>query len=160
MRYLPRTTRSRPQCRVDSTRPTGDDVRVTERDVKRLGAAVVSAREALGMTQEEFAVHCELGLSTVQRVEAGTITPRAKTYQKLDKGCGWEAGSARALVEYGRRPASGDRGLAKLSQEEALRIALELEPTAGLEFMQRWKSARKPSETPTNHSHDANAANH
>lgn len=56
------------------------------------------------MTQEEFADACDLALPTIQRVEKGTVTPRAKTFGKLDKGALWPAGTARAIYEDDAQP--------------------------------------------------------
>jgi hypothetical protein len=56
------------------------------------------------MTQAEFAKACGLGLPTIQRVEAATVTPRTKTYAGLDRGAGWPPGSARRTVEDGSPP--------------------------------------------------------
>lgn len=77
---------------------------VAERDLKRLAAAIVGVRNRLGMTQSEFAKACGLGLPTIQRIEAGTVTPRTKTYSGLDRGAGWPPGSARRIVEDGVPP--------------------------------------------------------
>lgn len=79
-------------------------VHVAERDLKRLGEAVEAARERLDMTQEEFAQACDLGLTTIQRVEAGKVKPRTKTYKRLDQGAGWTPGSARRVVEHAEPP--------------------------------------------------------
>jgi transcriptional regulator with XRE-family HTH domain len=56
------------------------------------------------MTQEEFAKHCGLSPTTIQRVEAAEVRPRAKTFSGLDRGAGWEPGSTRALYETGKKP--------------------------------------------------------
>lgn len=64
----------------------------------------MAARERLSVTQEEFAELCGLSLTTVQRVEQGRVVPRAKTYSGLDRGAGWEPGSARAVLKDGRPP--------------------------------------------------------
>lgn len=106
MRHVRRISRSRPKCRVDSARPVGHAVPVTERDLKRsrLRSGVLSARERLQVTQEQFATRAGLSLKTVQRVELATATPRAHTFVGLDTGAGWEPGSARALYETGQEP--------------------------------------------------------
>ena len=56
------------------------------------------------MTQDEFAKACGLGIVTIQRVEKGTVTPRAKTFAGLDRGAQWPEGTARAVYEQGAPP--------------------------------------------------------
>lgn len=104
MRHYRRFRRSRPKCRVDSTRPLRHAVSVAERDLKRLGAAIVSVRDLLGVTQEEFAERAGLSLKTVQRVELAIGKPRATTFKGLDRGAGWVSGGARGIYEDGREP--------------------------------------------------------
>jgi transcriptional regulator with XRE-family HTH domain len=106
MRYLRKKGLNGPTCRVDSRKPKRHDVRVAERDLKRLASAVLAARERLGVTQAEFAARSDdLSLPTVQRIEAGSVKrPRAKTFRGLDEAAGWTAGSARAVLEAGRSP--------------------------------------------------------
>lgn len=65
----------------------------------QLASAIVSAREQLGVTQEEFAAHAGLSLKTVQRVELGRVTPTAKTFNGLDRGAKWSPGRARRLYD-------------------------------------------------------------
>jgi transcriptional regulator with XRE-family HTH domain len=72
---------------------------VAGRDVKRLARAVVDAREELGLTQEEFRKKGKLSIITVQRVEAGKVSPRTKTFNGLDKAADWPPGTARGILE-------------------------------------------------------------
>jgi len=106
MRYLQKKGLNRPTCRVDSRKPKRHDVRVPQRDLKRLADAVKDARGRLGDTQAEFAARSEdLSLPTIQRVESASVKrPRAKTLRGLDEAAGWTPGSARALLETGRSP--------------------------------------------------------
>lgn len=99
MRYYRPKIKFRPPSRLDSSRPVREAVPVAERDLKRLAAAIEATRERLGVTQEGFAALAELSLPTIQRVEAGKVAPRAKTYHGLDLGAGWPPGTARAIAE-------------------------------------------------------------
>lgn len=82
-------------------------VRVAERDPKRLGDALVSIREQLRLTQEEFAARAGVALKTLQRIELGRTVPRGKTLNRIDDTAGWEPGHARRLLE-GDMPPSVD----------------------------------------------------
>lgn len=64
----------------------------------------MSARERLDLTQEEFAERAVLSLKTVQRIELRRVRPTIKTFNGLDRGAGWKAGSARRLYEDGVVP--------------------------------------------------------
>lgn len=104
MRHYIRRERSGPHARVDRTRPIRHAVDVTGREEKRLGEAVVAARERLNLTQEEFAERCQLSLTTITRVERGRVSPRTKTFAGLDRGAAWEPGSARGVYTSGAEP--------------------------------------------------------
>lgn len=117
MRHCRKFRRSRPISRIDSTRPLRHAVYVSEGVVRSLGVdeasarerlalAVISARERLNVTQEEFAERAGEGLSlkTLQRVELRKVRPTIKTFNGLDRGAGWKAGDARRLYESGREP--------------------------------------------------------
>jgi transcriptional regulator with XRE-family HTH domain len=104
MRYYRQKLKVRPRSRLDPTRPIREAVRVVERDLKRLASAVTAARTRLEMTQDEFAKACGLGIVTIQRVEKGIVTPRAKTFAGLDRGAQWPDGTARAIYETGAEP--------------------------------------------------------
>lgn len=131
MRYLERRTRTRPHCRVDSTRPMRQAMEVAARDSERLGAerlaeAVIALRAERSLSQEDLAALCGIALKTVQRIEKGRVAPRATTFGAIDRGAGWKPGSARALVRDGTPPqplnASGD--VSRSAREEAeLRLA-------------------------------------
>jgi transcriptional regulator with XRE-family HTH domain len=106
MRYSQRGYRRRPRARMDSTGPMRDDVRVTDRDLKRLADAIKDARGKLGVTQDEFARRAaNLSLPNLQRLEKAAVNnPQAKTLSALDEAAGWEPGSARGVLEYSRPP--------------------------------------------------------
>lgn len=99
MRHLQRIRRSRPKCRVDTQRPLGHTGDVPVRDLKRLAGAVRAAREKLGLSQEEFAQRGDLAPKTAQRLEWGTVAPRAKTLSKLDRAADWPPGTARKILD-------------------------------------------------------------
>lgn len=104
MRYYPLKRRARPHCRVDSTRPVGHSVHMPGRELERLAEALIGARARLGMTQEEFADHAQVSITTVRRIEQKHGAPRTTTFGKLDKGAGWVDGSARAVYIRGDPP--------------------------------------------------------
>jgi len=123
VRHYRRFRRSRPKSRVDSTRPLRHAVYVSEGVVRsptvdeaaareRLALAVISARERLNVTQEEFAERAGEGLSlkTLQRVELKRVRPTIKTFNGLDRGAGWKQGDARRLYEDGREPEVDEPG--------------------------------------------------
>jgi transcriptional regulator with XRE-family HTH domain len=77
---------------------------VTERDLKRLGSAVVAIRTRLGLTQDEFANQATLSIKTVQRIEGARGTPRAVTLNLIDRIApkaypNWQPGDARKIMD-------------------------------------------------------------
>lgn len=64
-----------------------------------MAAAVRAARAALGVSQQEFAERGGLHLKTIQRIEAGAITPRGRTLLGVDTAAGWAPGRARAILD-------------------------------------------------------------
>jgi len=57
-----------------------------------LGKKISELRKAKGMTQEELVEMCNLNVRTVQRIEAGEVTPRSYTVKALFEALGyhWE----------------------------------------------------------------------
>lgn len=57
-----------------------------------LGKKISELRKAKGMTQEELVEKCNLNVRTVQRIEAGEVTPRSYTVKALFEALGyhWE----------------------------------------------------------------------
>lgn len=105
MRHNSRRPRVRVYSRVDRSRPLRQTAHVAGIELKRLAEGVITARERLRVTQEEFADLAGLSVSTVRRVEQEDLnSPRTKTFAGLDRGAGWVPGSARALFREGREP--------------------------------------------------------
>jgi transcriptional regulator with XRE-family HTH domain len=55
-----------------------------------LGKKIFELRKAKGMTQEELVEKCNLNVRTVQRIEAGEVTPRSFTVKALFEALGYE----------------------------------------------------------------------
>lgn len=54
-----------------------------------LGKKISELRKAKGMTQEELVEMCNLNVRTVQRIEAGEVTPRSYTVKALFEALGY-----------------------------------------------------------------------
>jgi transcriptional regulator with XRE-family HTH domain len=54
-------------------------------DIKQpeLGRKISELRKAKGLTQEELVEKCNLNVRTIQRIEAGEVTPRSYTIKAL-----------------------------------------------------------------------------
>lgn len=102
----------RPCPRVDMGRPGRQTSVVPLRGLKSLADYVIARRGELGLTQEEFARGGGIHVKTLQRIERGEITPRAKTIGAIDRAAGWESGSTRAIINGGEPtlPDSGEYG--------------------------------------------------
>lgn len=48
-----------------------------------LAHKIIERRKSLGMTQDELASHCSINVRTIQRIEAGDVTPRSHTMKVL-----------------------------------------------------------------------------
>lgn len=147
MRYLNLKSRSRPRCRVDSTRPMRQAMAVTERESKRLSSAVQTVRERLDVTQEEFAVLCGLSLMTIQRVELGKVKPRAKTFGGLDKGAGWSEGTARSILEGGPIPSTANEPEPEHDEDDELREMAKSIQQVAEELLRRLDEREKQTRT-------------
>lgn len=55
-----------------------------------LGKKISELRKAKGMTQEELVEKCNLNVRTVQRIEAGEVTPRSYTIKTLFEALGYQ----------------------------------------------------------------------
>ena len=143
-------------------------MRVAERDLKRLGDALVAIRERLGLTQEDFATRAGMSLKTVQRIEGGRAKPRAVTLNLIDRIApdafpDWAPGRARQIMDGSAgAPATAQpdektsvalRRLQSMSDEElAMRIAetLELEgPAAAGRLLARITTLRNGAQQRT-----------
>lgn len=74
-----------------------------------LGKKISELRKAKGLTQEELVEKCNLNVRTIQRIEAGEVTPRSYTVKALFEALGaeWEdEGSVQAEVVNKALPAS------------------------------------------------------
>lgn len=98
MKYLDRRRRSRPKCRLDSTRPLGHPDYVAQRDLKSpLARALKDRRAELGVTQEQFVARVPgMKIKTLQRAEGGS-KPHPSTLGQLDEAAGWPRGWARQI---------------------------------------------------------------
>src|SRR5690349_20671416 len=52
-------------------------------DQPDLGKRIVELRKAQGLTQEELVEKCKLNVRTMQRIEAGEVTPRSYTLKLI-----------------------------------------------------------------------------
>lgn len=48
-----------------------------------LGKKIYESRKAKGLTQEQLVEKCNLNVRTIQRIEAGDVTPRSHTIKSL-----------------------------------------------------------------------------
>jgi hypothetical protein len=48
-----------------------------------IGIKIAELRKAKGLTQEELAIRCGVNVRTVQRIEAGTVSPRVATLKLI-----------------------------------------------------------------------------
>ena len=48
-----------------------------------LGKKIVELRKQKGLTQEELVNKCNLSIRTLQRIEAGDVTPRSYTIKRI-----------------------------------------------------------------------------
>jgi len=55
------------------------------------GKKIVKLRKASGLTQEELVEKCNLSVRTLQRIEAGEVTPRSYTIKLIFSALGHEA---------------------------------------------------------------------
>jgi transcriptional regulator with XRE-family HTH domain len=61
----------------------------------KLGKKIVALRKAKGLTQEELVEKCNLSVRTLQRIEAGEVTPRSYTVKLIFNALGEEAFTAK-----------------------------------------------------------------
>lgn len=70
-------------------------------DLRRLGEAVVSARQAKGWSRRELALHTELAESTVARLESGNHETSANAHKWVEQALEWEPGTIAAMLNGG-----------------------------------------------------------
>ncbi|MEX2592117.1 MAG: helix-turn-helix domain-containing protein [Anditalea sp.] len=55
-----------------------------------LGQKILELRKAKGFTQEELVEKCNLNVRTIQRIEAGEVTPRSYTIKTIFEALGFD----------------------------------------------------------------------
>jgi|SRR5690606_32731774 transcriptional regulator with XRE-family HTH domain len=55
-----------------------------------LGLKIVELRKAKGLTQEELVERCNINVRTIQRIEAGEVTPRSYTIKSIMAALGYD----------------------------------------------------------------------
>ncbi|MEP1954114.1 MAG: helix-turn-helix transcriptional regulator, partial [Algoriphagus sp.] len=67
-----------------------------------LGKKISEMRKAKGLTQEELVELCNLNVRTIQRIEAGEVTPRSYTIKALFEALGaqWEKPEPEVTTEH------------------------------------------------------------
>jgi transcriptional regulator with XRE-family HTH domain len=55
-----------------------------------LGLKIVELRKAKGLTQEELVERCNINVRTIQRIEAGEVTPRSYTIKSIMGALGYD----------------------------------------------------------------------
>lgn len=86
-------------------------------------SALRYARRRAGLTQRELARRAGVPQPTVARIEAGRVSPRTDTLERLLRACGQELALRDRLGEGMDR--SAIRELLRLSPAERLRLAAE-----------------------------------
>ena len=55
-----------------------------------LGQKILELRKAKGLTQEELVELCNINVRTIQRIEAGEVTPRSYTIKSILEVLGYD----------------------------------------------------------------------
>jgi transcriptional regulator with XRE-family HTH domain len=55
-----------------------------------LGRKILELRKAKGFTQEELVIKCNINVRTIQRIEAGEVTPRSYTVKIILEALGYD----------------------------------------------------------------------
>ena len=58
-----------------------------------LGKKILELRKQKGLTQEELVELCNINVRTIQRIEAGDVTPRTYTVKTILEALGIDAGT-------------------------------------------------------------------
>jgi len=66
-----------------------------------LGQKILELRRAKGLTQEELVNKCNINVRTIQRIEAGEVTPRSYTVKIILEALGYDLNTIRFLENDG-----------------------------------------------------------
>jgi len=66
--------------------------------LQELSRAVRAERQAQGLTQRDLAQRAGISPLTVIAAEKGEVEPRPLTLNRLDRGLGWELGTASSIL--------------------------------------------------------------
>lgn len=167
-----RRPRSRPSCRVDTTRPKRHAVVMSQADRIRLGTALSRRRGRLKLTQRDFAEHAGIEVKQLQRIEAGKVAnPRSGTLEGLDTAARWPSGTCQGILDGNPSPEDppdwmADEGrvreLAAMTRDEIVEAAKAIDRVDGSDaaddFIWRAYEAkrqvRKWARTTTEATHD------
>ncbi len=67
--------------------------------MNQLGNAITALRIKKGMTQKELSEACTIDIRTIQRIEAGEVTPRMHTIKLLSNALGCDPGYFASTTE-------------------------------------------------------------
>ncbi|HTO36647.1 MAG TPA: helix-turn-helix transcriptional regulator, partial [Flavobacterium sp.] len=65
-----------------------------------LGKKISDLRKAKGLTQEELVEKCNINVRTIQRIEAGEVTPRSYTVKSILSALGYDWESVKEEFEW------------------------------------------------------------
>ncbi len=68
-----------------------------------LGRKILDLRKQKGLTQEELVEKCNISVRTIQRIEAGEVTPRSYTVKTILAALGYEFNSLKGLSQEENR---------------------------------------------------------
>lgn len=94
-----------------------------------LAAIVVDARKKMGLSQEALAEKAKVSLSTIQRIEKGTVTPRAYTLKILAESLDLDFSS---LVETRKQEVPEIKNYASAKRVNLITLALVFIPLMNL----------------------------
>lgn len=65
-----------------------------------LGRKILELRQEKGLTQEELVEQCNISVRTIQRIEAGEVTPRSYTVKTILDALDYDLSSLKAAAEH------------------------------------------------------------
>ncbi len=65
------------------SRNIGEDLKIKAMNQPELGKKITELRKEKGLTQEELVERCNISVRTLQRIEAGEVTPRSYTIKTI-----------------------------------------------------------------------------